>query len=87
MELDALLHTYFGTENLDTLEPAMLANGIERLRTAFGLERDPGRRFALWVLLHMLGEAPDPRDAFKDRATQDAALRFIGSAARTDEGA
>ncbi|MGI4733008.1 MAG: hypothetical protein ACRYFW_14860 [Janthinobacterium lividum] len=54
-----------------------LADGIERLRLQFGLERDPGRRFALWCLLHMLGAAPDLDVAFKTEGDRDAARDFM----------
>lgn len=77
MDLDALLHHFFGTAELERLDPQALELGVERLGTAFGLEREPGRRFALWTLLHALGEAPDPETVFKDprerRAAQDYA--------------
>ena len=77
MDFDALLYHYFGTSELEALDPATLELGIERLGTAFGTERDAGRRFALWALLHALGAAPDPETAFKDprerRAAQDYA--------------
>jgi hypothetical protein len=36
-----------------------LESGKERLAVEFGLERDRGRRFAMWALMHILGNAPD----------------------------
>jgi hypothetical protein len=51
----------------------MQAAGIDRLRVDFGLETDRGRRFALWALLHLLGQAPDLDVAFKDEADREAA--------------
>ena len=47
-----------------------------------GLERDRSRRFALWALLYMLGEAPDLDVAFKDEADREAARNFMDGAAR-----
>ena len=85
MDLDALLHHFFGTTELDTLDERALELGIERLGTAFGTEQEPGRRFALWTLLHALGEAPDPAIAFKDsreRAAAEAYARAVGRAER-----
>jgi hypothetical protein len=45
----------------------------------FGIEQEPGRKFALWVLMEALGVAPLPADAFKEqpqlRAAADDWLR------------
>jgi len=82
MDLDALLHHFFGTAELDTLDAAALELGVERLGTAFGLEREPGRRFALWALLHALGEAPDPEIAFKDPGERRAAQDYAWAAGK-----
>ena len=76
MDLDALLHHYFGTAELDALSAAALARGKERLAIDFGTEREPSRRFALWVLMESLGTAPPPAEAFDDepdlrRAAED----------------
>lgn len=73
MDLDDLLHRYFGTADLAEASPAVREAGVDRLRVEFGLEADRGRRFALWALLHMLGEAPDLDVAFKDAADREAA--------------
>lgn len=77
MDLDDLLQNYFGCADLDALDAPALASGVERVRIALGTERDAGRRFALWTLLHALGHAPAPADAFKDpgerRAVEDYA--------------
>ena len=51
----------------------MQAAGLDRLRVEFGLETDRGRRFALWSLLYLLGQAPDLDVAFKDEADREAA--------------
>jgi hypothetical protein len=84
MDLDALLHNYFGTTEIDTLDDGAIEEGRERLGIAFGTERDSGRRFALWVLLHGLGGAPDPATAFKNPRERDAALAYARAAARVD---
>jgi hypothetical protein len=82
MDLDDQLQEYFGTRDLAALAPEALAAGIERMRVDLGLERDRGRRFALWALLHMLGSAPDLDIAFKDPADRDAARDFTALAER-----
>ena len=84
MDLDALLQHFFGTIELDTLDEGALELGVERLGTAFGTEREPGRRFALWALLHALGEAPDPAIAFKDSRERAAAEAYARAAGRAD---
>ena len=84
MDLDALLHHFFGTTELDTLDESALELGVERLGTAFGTEREPGRRFALWTLLHALGEAPDPATAFKDSRERAAAEAYARAAGRAE---
>lgn len=80
MDFDALLHHYFGTEELDRLDPQAMALGIERLGTAFAVEQEPGRRFALWALLHAFGAAPDPDDAFEDEPERRAARDYAWAA-------
>jgi hypothetical protein len=83
MDLDDQLRRYFGTIDLAAVTPAALAAGIERLKVDLGLEKDRARRFALWALLHMLGEAPDLDVAFKDEADRDAARDFMELADRS----
>lgn len=89
MDLDALLAHYFGTGALDAADPAALERGVERLATDFAVEQEPGRRFALWALLHALGAAPDPDVAFEDpearQAARDYAWEADKAAARADE--
>lgn len=87
MDLDSLLHAYFGTTDLDTLDPAALEEGLERATTAFGVESDQGRRFALWVLLHAFGQAPDPEIGFKDPVTRRAAQDYARGVARLGDSA
>ena len=84
VDLDALLHHYFGTTEIETLDEAALELGIERLGTGFWSEPDAGRRFALWALLHSLGEAPDPATAFKTQRERDAAFDFLRAADRAE---
>jgi hypothetical protein len=77
MNLDQLLHHYFGTSNLSEASPAVQEAGIDRLRVDFGLETDRARRFALWSLLYMLGQAPDLDVAFEEEADREAARNFM----------
>ena len=58
MDLDDLLQRYFATSNLSQLNPDVLATGIEKCQVDLGLEQDPGKRFALWALLHKLSLQP-----------------------------
>ena len=73
MDFDDLLQRYFGTSDLAQASPAVQAAGLDRLRVEFGLETDRGRKFALWSLLYLLGQAPDLDVAFKDAADREAA--------------
>jgi hypothetical protein len=77
MDFDDQLRRYFGTADLERIEqPAMLA-GVERMRVDLGLEKDRGRRFALWSLMYMLGAAPDLDVAFKDAEDRETARDFM----------
>jgi hypothetical protein len=82
MDLDALLHHYFGTADLDHLDEATIEAGRERVEIAFATEHDGGRRFALWIVLHALGTAPDPEKAFKNEADRKAAEDYAWAARR-----
>lgn len=84
MDLDTLLHHYFGTDDVTALSEAQFERGQEALLIDFGVEREPGRRFALWALMHMLGIAPDPENAFKSQKERDAAHRFARLSNRMD---
>ena len=86
MDLDDLLHRYFGTTDLTDASPAVRAAGVERLRVEFGLETDRGRRFALWALLYQLGEAPDLDVAFKEPTDRDAARNLMDLLAGSGDG-
>ena len=82
MDLDELMQVYFGSTDVTTLDAATLEQGRDRIAIAFGTERDPGRRFALWALLHALGSAPDPAIAFKNAAERKAAEDYAWAAER-----
>jgi len=81
MDLDALLDFYFGSDDPETIDPVALAMGKEKLAVDFGIERDPGRRFALWTLMDALGFAPPPAEAFeKHPALRRAAEDYLTAA-------
>jgi len=80
-----MLYRYFGTSDVAEASPAVQAAGIDRLRVDFGLETDRSRRFALWSLLYMLGQAPDIDVAFKDVADQEAARNLMDLLAASDD--
>ena len=84
MDLDDQLRRYFGTADLSAMTPDALAAGTERISVDLGLETDRSRSFALWVLLYMLGAAPDLDVAFKDEADREAARNFMDAAAVGD---
>ena len=77
MDLDDLLQRYFGASELADVSPAVQAAGVDRLRVDLGLENDRERRFALWSLLCVLGQAPDLDVAFSDEADRDAARNLM----------
>jgi len=85
MDFDDLLHRYFATADLASVPREALAAGIERMQVDLGLERDRGRRFALWAVLHMLGAAPDLDVAFADPADRDAARTFMEVSERGED--
>jgi hypothetical protein len=85
MDLDDLLHRYFGTSNLSEASPAMQEAGIDRLRVDFGLETHGPKRFALWSLLYMLGHGPDLDIAFMEEADRDAARKLMNLLAAADD--
>jgi hypothetical protein len=64
MDLDDLLTHYFGTDDPEAVSTEALDRGKEALAIDFGLEQEPGRKFALWALMEALGFAPFPADAF-----------------------
>lgn len=72
-----MLGRYFGTADLAQASPAVQQAGLDRLRVDFGLETDRERRFALWSLLHVLGQAPDLDVAFAEEADREAARNLM----------
>ncbi|KRA83735.1 hypothetical protein [Altererythrobacter sp. Root672] len=84
MDFDDLLQRYFGTSDLSEASPAVQAAGLDRLRVDFGLETDRSRRFALWSVLYMLGQAPDLDVAFKEEADREAARNLMDLLAAGD---
>jgi len=86
MDFEDQFRRYFGTPDPAAVEPGALAAGIEHMRVDLGLETDPGRRFALWALMHMLGAAPDLDVAFKDEKEREAARNFMDLMDRASEG-
>lgn len=77
MQLDDLLQRYFGTTDLEQAGSGAIEAGVEHALVDLGLERDRGKRFALWSLLHLLGRAPDLDVAFKDEADREAARNLM----------
>lgn len=85
MDLDDVMHRYFGTRQITEVSPDGQAAGIERILVDFGLEQDPGKRFALWALLHMLDSAPALDVSFKDEADREAARNFMDLLAAAEQ--
>ena len=77
MDLDDLLRRYFSSTNLAAVSPDLLASGLERCQVDLVLEKDRGKRFALWALLYMLGSAPDLEAALEDADDREAARNFM----------
>jgi len=85
VDLDALLLHFFGTDDPGELSEADYERGLERLRIGFGVEREPGRRFALWTLMDALGVAPLPAEAFaKEPQLKIAAEEYLKTAFRLE---
>lgn len=85
MDLDALIRHFFETDDPATLTEADFELGLERLKIGFGVERESGRKFALWTLLEALGAAPLPADAFaKEPALKAAAEDYLSAAFRLE---
>jgi hypothetical protein len=83
MDLDGLLLRYFGSGDLEALTPEALARGREALAIDFGVEQEPGRKFALWVTMDALGFAPLPADAFGQHpALKRAAEDYLSASER-----
>ena len=88
MDLDDLLRRYFGGSDLSSITASTQTAGVEHILVDFGLERDAGKRFALWSVLYLLGAAPDLDVAFKDEPDREAARNFMDllAAAERDQG-
>ncbi len=85
MDLDALLEHFFDGRDPAELSEADYARAIERLQIGFGVENEPGRKFALWTLLDALGEAPLPAEAFaKEPKLKAAAEEYLKAAFRIE---
>lgn len=87
MNFDDLILRYFGTSDISGLTGATIAAGVEHARVDLGLERDSGKRFALWSLLYLLDAAPDLDVVFKDEADREAARNFMDLLAAAEPGA
>ena len=85
MDFDDQLRRYFGTDDLSGVPQAALIAGIDRMRVDLGLEKDSGRRFAMWTLLYMLGGAPDLDVAFDNETDRAAARTFMEMTEEEDE--
>lgn len=85
MDLRDLMQNYFGTRDLAAIDPDATRAGVERMRVDFGLEKDRGRRFALWTLLHMFDAAPDLDIAFEHEEDREAARNLMDLMAKADE--
>lgn len=81
--MEDLLQRYFGPPDLGNLDPIAVPAAIDRMLVDFGLERDGGRRFALWTLLYMLDAAPDLDISFEDAADREAARNMMDMIATT----
>lgn len=77
MDLDDLIRRYFAASEISDITPDLLDIGTERMLVDFGLERDRGKRFALWSLLYLLGAAPELHIAFEDDTDREAARNFM----------
>ena len=86
MDFDDQLRRYFGTTDPAAIPPAALLGGLDHMAVDLGMEKDRGRRFALWTLMYMLGDAPDLDVAFKSDEDRNAARDFMDMMARAAEG-
>ena len=85
MDLDTLLQHFFGSDDPSALSEDEYDRAIGQLKIGFGVEREPGRRFALWCLMEALGIAPLPADAFaKEPKLKVAADEYLSAASRME---
>ena len=83
--MENLLLRYFGTIDLAEVKVDAIPPATERMLVDLGMEKDRGKRFALWSLLYMLDAAPDVDVAFKDEADREAARNFMDIAIAQDQ--
>jgi hypothetical protein len=84
MNFDDLLRRYFGSSAISEITDSARAAGVDRMLVDFGLEKDRGKRFALWSLLHLLGAAPDLDVSFENEADREAARNLMDLLAAVD---
>jgi len=84
MDLQDLLTRYFGQADIGSIPASTLEAGMERMQVDFGLEQHPGRRFGLWALMYMLGNAPELDIAFEDETERNAARNFMDMVDQAD---
>lgn len=77
MDFDDLLQRYFAAAELAEISPPALEAGTEKMLVDLGLEKDRGKRFALWSLLFLLDRAPELDVAFKSEEDREAARNFM----------
>ncbi|MCK0129028.1 hypothetical protein [Erythrobacter sp. F6033] len=77
MDMEHLLQRYFGTTDLGEVQVDAIPAATDRMLVDFGLEKDRGKRFALWSLLFMLDAAPALDVAFEDEEEREAARNFM----------
>ena len=77
MDFGSLLSRYFGTSDIGELAPGAIGAGVDRIVVDLGLERDPGKRFALWSLLYLLDAAPELDACFEEESEREAARNFM----------
>ena len=88
MDLDSLILHFFGTQDPAELTETDYDRALEKLKIAFGVEREVGRKFALWTLMEALGIAPLPADAFaKEPLLKAAAEDYLKAAYRLQKAA
>lgn len=85
MDLDTLVQHYFGSDDPASLDETEYDRAIERLGIDFGVEREPGRRFALWCLMDAIGVAPLPAEVFaKEPKLKAAAEDYLSAVFRME---
>jgi hypothetical protein len=85
MDFDGLIQRYFAVTDIAAITPAAMAAGAEHMLVDLGMEQEPGKRFALWALLYLLGEAPDLEASFEDPGERDAARNFMDMIAASND--